>query len=547
MSLPDLPIPPRSGRTWFRLPYQFSLRTLLVVTTLAAVGCWWFLQPKVLDEELAGKYLTLRRQIGTQRSSSRKPYDPFTGGRAADFLNVGSWRLRDEHGDLFVAGRYRNDQPHGWWTAWHASGRKAAEGEAQHGVKAGVWRTWDDDGHLVSEVTYTAVPFVPSMRDLAPTRRPFVSPPPHHPRLSSLPLALRSGVPQFGFQSLREGPARQWYANGQLEFEGNYKNDRREGAWTFFDEQGQTVEQGTYVANRREGWWLVRGQLLEYVAGRTKEEHEKLLERIVADLDSSQARRQIAAAAMLEELGPAGAPLLEQLLRGGTHDARRLALRSLVRQDAVPEHLASRIEPLVDDADPRLSMYAMLAIYPHRPERRGSLHAELLSRIKSINNFDVQLAVSGKLCELDAERLPQTMEQLIAILARRESTAPRLGEISVGVGAMHEPLWEHLQILLAADIDLVSHLERAINSRDVEVRLLVAKLLKEIVESHPPTRTANAAGSVVPEYSWEIPEPLHALIQKAKSDSEPKVREIAAGVGRRAVRSRGTGMGMFGP
>ena len=48
---------------WPRLFYQFSLRTLLVVMTLAAVACWWLLRPETLEEELAGKYLTLRRQV----------------------------------------------------------------------------------------------------------------------------------------------------------------------------------------------------------------------------------------------------------------------------------------------------------------------------------------------------------------------------------------------------------------------------------------------------------------------------------------------------
>src|SRR5438105_2658933 len=50
--------PPR----WRRI-FQFSLRSLLILTTLSAIGCWWLLQPEMREEELAGKYLKLRRHV----------------------------------------------------------------------------------------------------------------------------------------------------------------------------------------------------------------------------------------------------------------------------------------------------------------------------------------------------------------------------------------------------------------------------------------------------------------------------------------------------
>src|SRR5436190_5385648 len=62
------PTPLKPRRRWRSYFLQFSLRTLLGVTTLSAIGCWWFLQLKIEQEELAGKYLTLRRQVRATKS-----------------------------------------------------------------------------------------------------------------------------------------------------------------------------------------------------------------------------------------------------------------------------------------------------------------------------------------------------------------------------------------------------------------------------------------------------------------------------------------------
>src|SRR5437763_15223270 len=57
------PLKPQSKLRWWRYFLQYSLRSLLIVTTLAAVARWWFLLPKTRYEELAGTYLKLRRQV----------------------------------------------------------------------------------------------------------------------------------------------------------------------------------------------------------------------------------------------------------------------------------------------------------------------------------------------------------------------------------------------------------------------------------------------------------------------------------------------------
>ena len=145
-------------RRWWQFFVQFSLRSLLLVTTLAAVGCWWFLQPATREEELAGKHLKLRRQVKLVPRERGVAVGNVTVERDDLMaISVGSWRLIDEHGDPLVVGRYQNDVPHGNWTVYHVNGRKAAEGQVVRGARHGLWRVWDAEGRLQSEVTYLAV------------------------------------------------------------------------------------------------------------------------------------------------------------------------------------------------------------------------------------------------------------------------------------------------------------------------------------------------------------------------------------------------------
>ena len=153
---------PKSPRQ-FMLRYflQFSLRSLLIVMTLAAIACWWLLQPQLREEQLGKTSLRLQRQVRLVQfdpadGSARAPANEIVveAGKHYGIVNDGRWRLADHGRNLLVTGKYRNGKREGKWTTYHDNGRKAAEGRIAAGKKVGLWRTWDADGRLIEEATF---------------------------------------------------------------------------------------------------------------------------------------------------------------------------------------------------------------------------------------------------------------------------------------------------------------------------------------------------------------------------------------------------------
>src|SRR5688572_22420192 len=149
----------KRSRTW-RYFLQFSLRSLLLVMTLAAVGCWWFLRPETREEPYGESPLRVRRQVRLRKLDFSQPPAAnnvevvVMGSETFQVVNAGYWHLRDASGNLLVSGGYKNDQPHGSWITYHANGRKAVQGRMIDGQKVGLWQTWDEEGKLISETEY---------------------------------------------------------------------------------------------------------------------------------------------------------------------------------------------------------------------------------------------------------------------------------------------------------------------------------------------------------------------------------------------------------
>jgi hypothetical protein len=565
-------------RRWFRFLYQFSLRTMLIGMTLAAVACWWFLQPGVQEEELAGRYLKLRRQVRVlapvSDSASTDVANTFTDLEALANVSVGSWQLRDDNTDLLVDGRYHNDLPQGKWTLWYPSGRKAAEGEAFRGAKSGLWRVWDEYGTLRSEVTYRAVAPKSPFRQPRPAMTPWTGFGSMGPMMIGGPLGQLGGGGQFlpsNFQSSpqpfiaeRHGPCRVWYASGKLQYEGNYADDRRDGAWKFYDEQGNVTEAGQYQADLREGEWTIAPFLagtkpgsgsaaststeaapgasllpakVKYVAGRTQDDHDALLARLRADLASNSVRRQVAAAARLEELGQHALPILHEQLQSGSTEAKILALRILTEHEALSPSMYPQIDPLISDDDPRLALRATLAIYLLSPTRRNELHPRLLELVETSANRDQKLDVLAKMCDANPDQRLATFMRLVEILAEGTITDPGQFDPYLSLS----PDWQRLTRLKSDPVPLLA---QSFIHREASVRLFILLVLEALVETGEGSLPVAAGTAGNAEITWPIPPTVQAVLDKAKTDPDPAVRQQAEAIGRKP-HITGIGSGFF--
>lgn len=58
-----------------------------------------------------------------------------------------------------------------------------------------------------------------------------------------------------GGKEVRSGPSRSWHANGQLESQGTYADDRQTGRWKFFHPDGARAAEGSFARGQRTGVW----------------------------------------------------------------------------------------------------------------------------------------------------------------------------------------------------------------------------------------------------------------------------------------------------
>jgi MORN repeat variant len=502
-------------RPWWRLLTQFSLRSLLVLTTLAAIGCWWFLRPESRDEELAGGHLKLRRQVRMERVRQGFEEHPL-------LRSIGSWCVRDQYGDLLIDGQYKDDLPHGQWTIDYANGRKAAQGQVFCGARTGVWRTWDEEGTLRSEATYKVVLRTERQE---PAMRPFISPW-GIPVIGMIDLLGQFGGGAMGgglggggpvtaplplweskYVAVRHGPAKTWYAGGQIQLDGSYRNDLRDGPWTRFDEQGQIVEQGTYHAGVREGIWRTvqpaepRSSQRRYVAGLPEDQRSQLLARLEGNLAGGTINRKIAAAERLETLGPAGAACLVKALESDDLETQLLAIRSLSRQDSLAEDALAKIAPLADHQEPRIALRARLALYRAHPAERERLLPEIFAALESA---DDPLAIETLLAIYKAD--PERRQIVLAPLVERMARAQPLSS-----GQIADFGW-----------DVVPQLDAIYASSSPEGRWFAVRVLHNLVSRGWPQLLETSSG--VREFRREIPASGQSLLQRAKADRDPRVQ-----------------------
>ncbi|MCI0361022.1 MAG: hypothetical protein L0211_21285, partial [Planctomycetaceae bacterium] len=420
------------------------------------------------------------------------------------------------------------DQPQGKWTLRHANGQKVAEGYVVRGARSGVWQMWNEEGVLQSEATYRSLP-----RDLHDLLNADGSLPDPVWGMSGVWTAsmLRrqeainklhwNGTPQND-DTQRHGQCRAWHANGQLQCEGSYRDDRRDGLWAWYDERGNIVERGTYRANVREGEWTENSQSVTYVAGQQQPVHEQLMIEVKADLMSPSIRRQVAAATRLEELGPACVPLLVELLAQKSDVARLLALRALVRQNAVPAVLLPQIEPLIYHPDSRLSLRAMLAVYQLRPERREALIERIVAAARKARTSETLVEATTIVYRVDPERRQLAVNTLVDHLAGERVLLDAFGEAVFDEAAV--------EAVRRLGEDALPHLAAAFDSPRADVRRFVLVASGAIIRRGPGEHVVLPNNNY--EVRWPIPPTLEQMLIRAKTDPEPTVRAAAEQVGR---------------
>jgi hypothetical protein len=542
-------------RRW-RFLTQFSLRSLLVLVTLVAALCWWFLRPEARDEQLADKYLTLRRQVRVKvpPAGQTLPQDLQEKADKDDWLvSHGVWRVREEHSDLVIDGRYADGLPHGKWTVYHVNGQKAAQGQVFGGARTGLWRSWDEEGTLRSEMTYKAV----EEEQLPPLPRPLVN---HWPTVRGgvihLPLAQFGGGMMGGggpgpanfprsrwgptHVAHRNGPAKVWNSSGRLQLEGAYQDDLRDGLWTTYDEQGRIKEQGRYRAGVREGDWKSfapsskQAATREYVAGLSAHQRDKLIARWNDALQGAGLNRKIAAAQRLGEVGSAGVPALIRALRSPDAETQVVALRALGRQQPVPELAIPEISLLADSADSRVALRARLAIYLCSRDQRSRWFTPL---IESLDAAGDELAFEALLAmyRADADRrlaiLVPLVERMGRAVAAYDGSALPPGYVAQQLGDLG---W-----------DIVPQLDAIYPQASSEARWFSILVLQHLVLREEPSFVLSPGGNRRPR--WEVPPAGLPLLKRAESDPDPRVQEAAFQLGRQFIQpTTSAGAGGFG-
>jgi len=402
----------RRRRRWL----QFSLRFMLLVITLAAVGCWWFLRPESEDLVLAGGAMKVRQQYRLGEGDKR--------------IRSGRWLLLAPDDRVRAKGRYAADRPHGWWTVYHGNGAKALQGRCSRGARIGTWKAWYPSGQIQAQWECERG---------------------QQPKWDSRTTEIGP--------SIREGPVRAWWPNGQLRFEGQYAKDEEDGTWVYYDREGNKKAEGPYRRGRRHGYWTFwdepngKPRRVPFAFGGPVPELEKALAEATTDLSDGDLAAKLAAARSLERLAPFSVRGLIGVLSSEDGETRLLAVRTLGRIGEEAAKALSHVERLLPDDDPRVRLHAHLA-------------ALLIDRQHSRDRY---ASFSQMLDQCDVRIVIDALGRIIpAEHPSRLAAYQRLIELAAGDdGRLREDALERLAHL---DLSGLPMLEESLDDRDVAVR-----------------------------------------------------------------------------
>ncbi|WP_254510833.1 toxin-antitoxin system YwqK family antitoxin [Anatilimnocola floriformis] len=495
------------AKPWYRRfkPWQFSLRTLLVLMAIASAACWYYLLPKQQDEKIAGGYLVLQRQYrGVMNTNNGNA--GFSTPIEVTHINDGFWRIKDLEGNLLVDGHYRQDQQHGWWTTYHPNGRIAVQGRMQTGGRIGVWKTWDVDGQQVSEVTYVL-----------------------HTSDQWLPHR-------------RQGPAKYWHVSGKLAAAGKFDQDERSGKWEEWNEQGELIAAGEYQQGKKSGDWQERSaetQKLvarQYVSGLPKEVFDAQLEQLTKRIEQGDIAQQVTLLSTAVDFGPAALPLLEKWAakREQPH-VQFAAILAVIQVGGKSEPFAAALAN-ISETTPQLAAAARWESYRHIPNSREKHLRPLLeeSRQLAINSPEAAVDLLRKMFAVDPPNRSAIFNELLPIVRTNFGKEPW----SL-LGASDQRL-STAPLRATWQTEIAPYLDEALDDSQPENRRAAVMLIRQILaEREEFARSASTQMSGL----WKIPPNLVPLVERARRDSDPDVKELAENVDKAYFSKGGFGGG----
>jgi antitoxin component YwqK of YwqJK toxin-antitoxin module len=502
---------------WYRRikPWQFSLRTLLVLMAVASGVCWYYLLPKRHEEKLAGGYLILKREYRGKGISKEPAPGPF--GRAAlpgmpasqlvDVFhgeNAGYWRLSDLEGRLLVDGNYRKGKEDGWWTTYHPNGRKAVQGKMKAGERTGTWKTWAASGQLLSEVNYQ----------------------PGLVRPGDEGLDAAQGASQL------HGPASFWHENGKRSAKGPYAFNERHGSWNEWNEQEQLVASGAYVRGKRHGPWKEASdgdpqQLVstEYVQGLKKELLDAHLKSLAERLEKGDISERLTLIGIAAEFGEPALPLIEKFAKDKTSPHVQLAAITAIGRcgGKVTAHIAA-LEALTESEDSRVALDARREIFRRIPEKRKEVLPALLKEAEQLAESSLAESLQDlrELFVLEPKVRDEVFPVVLQVMAKQLASKEGVGSGAPFMPLIGEPVTNSPAVVAKWRTEAVPYLKQGLDSNDKNVRLAVVHLIRQILtEQHGNDVFYLSQGA------WPIPANLEPLVERAQQDSDPEVKGAA--------------------
>jgi hypothetical protein len=423
-----------NSKPWRRW-LQFSMRSVLLWTVVAAVVAAWFIAPEDRYRELGKRGARVREEFVREIDPNTKQGIPVLHGR---------WELLDERGIPRIQGRIERGAATGRWTMLDADGHVLLDGVSQAGLRVGEWTAWHGPNRPRSRATYEL-----SRKDVYefqfgyqsfPGGSGFPMPSPSRSRSWQVPVSIRTGkwtawcagggeqargefapnaapitVAEATALLKREPPPARVVPADTNRFVPGPKLELAAGEWATFDEQGGVLAQGEYEGGLRTGTWHIAGKDANFVSGQAVDDLDAEMERLTSALDAPTFVERHRAMWKLIQLGDATRPRLLTWLTGDHPERKRMAAGALTHfaaQDAtVLEALA---DAAVDPANPRELRLAILDSFL-KIGARSPVAASKLTPLAATDNDDLELRSAARIAcmQLSAESISKIGAQLL--------------------------------------------------------------------------------------------------------------------------------------